>query len=167
MPELALKAQIHRASFYYLNLQNWLRLLFDMIWVIKISRIQNSSSGKWLGSSVRGNDKCIGTFWIKATFSKRQNNRDDCSNFCGLLRKAELYQLRCIYSFYWTTYSSATLYIINFHEFIFFLQYKTTKKRENKKNPALWSNKKLRQNNASRSQEFFGKIMHSTHGMIS
>ena len=31
--------------------------------------------------------------WFWHLLSKRQNHKADCANFCGLLRKAELYQL--------------------------------------------------------------------------
>ena len=34
---------------------------------------------------------CAIVFMVLNLLSKRQNHKDDCAHFCGLLRKAELY----------------------------------------------------------------------------
>ena len=65
----------------YLSLQSHFRHLYTyMTWFksFKISQFQNSSSGKKWGLAVWGNDQCISTFWIKATF------RDEAHFLCSL-----------------------------------------------------------------------------------
>ena len=49
------------------------------------------------------------SLWFWRLLSKCQNHKDDCTNFCGLLRKAELYQARVSFFFGNFTFSRLKL----------------------------------------------------------
>ena len=61
---------------------------FDLFAFLLFTANKTNSSVCFLGDSTA----CQSAFRFYLTFSRRQNHEEDGSNFCGLLRKAKLYQ---------------------------------------------------------------------------